>query len=381
MKPFHRAGQAGFAIALSGLLAMPVGGLGDPGRQLVGIDEFRIDEDAFCRIRELWVEELLATHPEGTWAPMKVELTDEMLRLMGLPSAEVLLAQRYPVPTAVFPDGTTIPVDLNLALASYAGNGCLGIRPGAWLLLLNDGSVGWCSMAHVYGSVGNFKISTAGHCGKGGDIGTVIAAVGNFNRPPFEVGEPAVPVPILLDFGKFSSSTDGGIGNDKALISVDAAFQHLVTPTMCFWGGPLGMFTSQGAVVSASLIGNGGRIDPTVSTNANPFLAQPILHYGHGAGLGPGGTPRAGAAIHWSRDHYAFFGAISPGDSGSGSNTLGGDGVLQANEAAGINTHIYVDPSLRTGLGYLAGTRATKVGSSLALGQIVPYPMPAPGLP
>lgn len=345
---------------------------------LVGIDEFRIGDEPWCKLRDAWVEDLLANHPQGTWAPLKVELDDDMLALMGLPSKEILLRQRYPVPTAVFPDGTTQEVALDPALASYAGTGCLGIRPGAWVLLINGGSVGWCSLAHVYGAAGSYKISTAGHCGQNGDFGTVIAAVGNFQRNFFGIN---VPVPILLDFGKFSSSVDGGIGNDNALIDVTSTYQHLVSPTMCFWAGPRGYFTSQGAVVDAQVISGGGFIDPEVTVTPNPFLAQGIVHYGHGAGVGAGGTPRAGVAQHWGASHFAFFGAIAPGDSGSGSNTVGGDAAGQVNEAAGINTHIYVDPSLNTGLGIMAGTRATRVSNALAIGQLVPYPVPAPGLP
>ena len=52
--------------------------------------------------------------------------------------------------------------------------------------------------------------------------------------------------------------------------------------------------------------------------------------------------------------------------------------VVERLEAAGINTHIYVDASLRTGLGTFAGTRATLVNGTLANGQILPYPAPTP---
>ena len=366
-------------IALCLLMTVPLLGMAavPAPRPALVVDEFRVPEDVWCKIREEWVEDLLATHPQGTWAPMIFRPDDDQLQRIGLPPADVLAGRRYPNPTMVFPDGTTKELsmeELNLAVAAYAGTGCLGIRPGAWLLLLDNGGVGWCSMAHVYGAPGNYKISTAGHCG--GGVATVIAAVGNHVT---DVGN--VPVPILLDFGRFGKSTDGGIGNDLALIDIYSHAQHLVSPTMCFWGGPLGMYAKQGAVASASLISNSGAISPTYSVTPDPFLAQGVVHYGHGTGLGPGGTPRAGAAIHWAAGHFTFFGAISPGDSGSGTNTLGGDGVGEANEAAGINTHIFVDPSLRTGLGYLAGTRATKVGGTLALGQIVPYPAPVPGAP
>jgi hypothetical protein len=76
-----------------------------------------------------------------------------------------------------------------------------------------------------------------------------------------------------------------------------------------------------------------------------------------------------------------FTGVLTPGDSGSGSNTLAGDTVGATMEAAGINTHIYVDPLMRKGIGIMGGTRATQVAGTLANGQIVPYPVPAPGLP
>jgi len=50
-------------------------------------------------------------------------------------------------------------------------------------------------------------------------------------------------------------------------------------------------------------------------------------------------------------------------------------------EAAGIMTHLYIDPLMRQGLGIMGGTRATAVGGTLANGQIVPYPVPISGLP
>ena len=49
-------------------------------------------------------------------------------------------------------------------------------------------------------------------------------------------------------------------------------------------------------------------------------------------------------------------------------------------EAAGTITHIYVDPLMRDGIGIMAGTRTTKVGTPTN-GQIVPYPVPISGLP
>ena len=355
-----------FPAALALLLALPLATTNAlaPLRE-VDAQEFTIDDDVMCQLRKEWTQEILATYPQGSWAPLKFEPTDDQLQRMGLPPSDVLLAQRYPVPTLLHPDGSTEAV--SLSLASWAGTGCFGIRPGAFLLLLNGGSVGWCSFAHVYGSPGSYKISTAGHCGKAGDVATVVGVVGN-------------RLPVLIDVGKFSSSTDGGIGNDKALISVDAQWQNLVSPTMCAWGGPIGSYTKTGAVVDAHLIGRSGRIDPSVAFTPDPFLAQAILHYGHGTGTGAGGTPRVGLAQHWGSDHFAFFGTITPGDSGSGANTAAGDALGAQREAAGIITHIYVDPSLETGIGTMAGTRVTRVGTPTD-GQLVPYPVPLAGAP
>ena len=354
----------------------------------IKIAEWKLPDARMAQLQDRWADSILANHQQGTWAPMRYELTDADLALMGLPSKKVLLSRRYRKPTAVYPSGRMVTLGAragkgggkggkpsgggggggaaNPGVISYAGTGFFGIRPGAFVLLMNDNSIGWCSLAHVYGSPGAYSISTAGHCGKTGDVATVIGAVGNKTVS-------GLPVPVLIDFGRFTKSTgDGGVGRDWALIGVDAPYQGLVTPTMAFWGGPIGMFTSTGEVVSGNLL-NG-----QVSVNPNPTLVQQIVHYGHGVGIGAGGTPRSGTAINWRSNYVTAFGAITPGDSGSGSNVLTGDAVGNNREAAGINTHIYVDPSIRSGTGTMAGTRATQVSATLANGQIVPYPAPTP---
>ena len=375
------------------------GGAARPGLTL---SEFRVDQDAWCEVQRQWTNQLLATHEAGTWAPMEFSPTDAQLATLGLPSRAILRSRDYPTPTLVTRDGRfyDVPVSAleaamtgkppkdgggkgggdgsgsgggssNPSVAAYGGTGCLGIRPGAWLLLL-DGGIGWCSMAHVYGSPGSYDISTAGHCGNTGDTATVIAALGNRGD--------ATGV-VLLDFGTFAQSRDGGLGNDWALIDIKPEYQSLVTPTMCFWGGPRGTYTATGDVAAMSFSGNS--LIPNVSVNPNPRLAQAVLHYGHGAAIGAGGTPRAGAAIAWRQTHFMFFGALAPGDSGSGSNAAPGDGsaLTDFNEAAGINTHIWVDPLMRSGFGIMGGTRATQVGGAVANGQLVGYPAPVPILP
>jgi hypothetical protein len=347
------------------------------------LNEYKLPASKTARLRNHWVSRLEDRYGMHTWAPMRFNLRNRDLRLMGLPSRRVLLSHRYRVPTAVYPNGRMVRLRKHRSgsggsgtttsspgVVAYAGAGYFGIRPGAWLLLINHHSIGWCSMAHVYGSPGSYQISTAGHCGKPGDVGTVIGALGNHTVDGH-------PVPVLLDFGKFATSHSAGLGRDWALISVYGRDQNLVTPTMAFWGGPIGMYTSQGDVLNVKLTGR----NPQISGNPNPALVQQIVHYGHGVGLGTGGTPRSGTAITWKPTYYMFVGAISPGDSGSGANTLTGDALGDNREAAGIMTHLWIDPLLRQGVGIMAGTRATQVQAPLANGQILPYPAPVPVLP
>jgi hypothetical protein len=360
------------AVAALSLMA-GLGGAGAAHASVIKINEFKLSNTQLGQLRARWVKQIYANHKMGTWAPMKFNLSDADLKIMGLPSKKVLLAHRYKTPTA-FKNGRLVRLGAKgkgkgtkadgPAVASFAGTGFFGIRPGAWLLFIdtNAGSVGWCSAAHVYGSPGAYSISTAGHCGKVGQTATVIGAVGN-------------DTPVLIDFGKFTASTgDAGIGKDWALIGVDSTWQSLVTPTMAFWGGPIGSYKATGEVVSADLSKGDLAVTP------NPTLVQDIVHYGHGAGAGAGGTPRTALALNWRSNYFTAFGVITPGDSGSGSNTLTGDAIGANRQAAGINTHIYVDSSLATGLGTFAGTRVTLVGTP-ANGQIVPYPAPVPGAP
>jgi hypothetical protein len=371
-------------MIVAGLVAaaLQAGGPATASEQIT-LGQFRPDADAWCEIQKQWMDDLVAKHEPGTWAKMKFEPTDAQLKSLGLPSSDILSSRRYPTPTLVTQDGKfhDIPLsELEQAMgsgtsgllptvATYGGTGCMGIRPGALLLSVTDESIGWCSMAHVYGSAGAYDISTAGHCGKTGDTATVVAAFGNRGD--------ATGV-VLLDFGTYAQSQDGGLGNDWALINIDPAYQSLVTPTMCVWGGPRGSYTKTGSLIGITIPRRG--FIPSVSLTPDPLLAQTIVHYGHGAGIGTGGTPRVGEAIAWGSSHFMFTGALTPGDSGSGSNTVLGDTIGANMEAAGINTHIWVDPLMRSGIGIMGGTRVTAVGTP-ADGQIVPYPIPISGLP
>lgn len=380
----------------------------------VTLSEFTVAPETMEAIRGKWLDRVLSEHEPGTWAPLRYDLDDEDLAALNLPPADELRQMRFDRPTMVDRDGRTSVVSLPAApppdrdcngercdddgdgngngngdgkgngdgnddgdtasdetVTTVAGAGWFGIRPGAMLLLITENSIGWCSAGHVYGSAGSYQLSTAGHCGSVGDRATVIAAIGDNDD---------LVAPILLDIGTFKTVRDNGVGDDWALIDIFDHNQDLVTPTAVFWGGPRGMYGSVGAVVDVNFRGNNPI--PEVTVDPDPTLAQGVHHYGHGIGVGgPGGTPRVGTAIWWGEEHYMFEGAISPGDSGSYANTTTGDAVGDTMEAAGINTHLYVDPLMREGVGFLAGTRATEVSATLADGQIVSYPVPADGLP
>jgi hypothetical protein len=387
MKLRARVGLGALPILIA-IFLIVVAGAATAQARPAEVGEYRLPQPQIEKLRDAWLDQLQSRYGPRGWAPAEFELGNRELRLMGLPPKHVLLSHNYRVPKAVYPDGRVVRLAAKQGkggkgggggssnasgdpgLISYAGPGFFGIRPGAWLLLINDDSIGWCTMAHVYGSPGAYQVSTAGHCGKPGDVGTVIGALGNRSVD-------GVPVPVLLDFGTFSASQDASLGNDWALISVYPEDQPLVTPTMAFWGGPLGMYTAEGEVLDVDLAGN----NPSVSPNPDPTLVQQIVHYGHGTGIGAGGTPRSGTAITWGPSHFMFFGAITPGDSGSAANTLTGDSVGANREAAGIITHLWIDTLMRQGVGIMGGTRATQVPATLADGQILPYPAPAPILP
>jgi hypothetical protein len=339
------------AVALVGATAFV-----SPGRALLAIDtddatlvEYRLPTATLQALRAKWLDRIRATHADGTWAQLKVVLDDADLAAMGLPTAQTMKAENDRGGARRVREDRTTESATGL---TFAGTGWFGIRPGAWLLVSTDEGTSLCSAAHVYGTPGNYQISTAGHCGNVGDVVTMLGAV--------QEGDTIYPV--LVDIGRFSVShlnptdSDGNdreLGNDWGLVDVFDSMQGLVSPTMAFWGGPQGMFTAEGDV-----------------------LPTQIVHYGHGLVLGTGGTPRTGTAMTWGQNQFTFFGAITPGDSGSGANVLfdpAGGGVM---EAGGIITHLWVDASFEQGYGIMGGTRATVVTGALANGDLVASPLP-----
>jgi hypothetical protein len=226
-----------------------------------------------------------------------------------------------------------------------------GIRPGQWLVTVTTNPVGfaWCTANFVFVKNGTYGLGTAGHCAANDALGAY-PDVTAYVVPPVGSGS----LPGFYHIGKFVLSHNNGIGDDFAMIQLYPQFNGWVSPTMPVFGGPIGTYTSN---------------DPTV-----------VEHFGHGAVVGTGGTPRTGAAPVWTArggNAFAWYGASAPGDSGSAVNVV-------TNEAAGDLTHIVILDCNKVGNcpgeilpGMIAGTRITKIlqiasGWTLVNGSLIP---------
>ncbi len=249
-------------------------------------------------------------------------------------------------------EGVPIPEDANIPASGLAFT---GIRPGAWMFFPS-----WCTMNFVFGGTSTttstttkakagkktttasrggsgWYIGTAGHCAEVGDEVTLIAAPG-----------------LLMNIGKTVKSIDAGVGKDFALVEIYPEMVQYVNPSMTYFGGPTG-------------------------TNDNPAVGDPIVHSGHGVGVGTGGTPRAGVVTYIGNGDnsaetaYGWDGAASPGDSGSA--------VRHANGLAEGNlTHLVVGTEYAPA--FIAGTTAEYMeqlaGKPICDAPPVPNPLPAP---
>ncbi len=150
----------------------------------------------------------------------------------------------------------------------------VGIRPGSEMVL----PVG-CTMNFIFQKSGVYAIGTAGHCVKVGDDVTLLTLA------------PGTENPVLVRIGKTLVSKDAGVGNDFALVAIRPELQSWVFPTIAGVGGPCGAFYGSGI--------------------------ETVWHYGHGLGIGTGGTPRAGYALGWKTDSFGWGSPAIYGDSGS----------------------------------------------------------------
>lgn len=241
--------------------------------------------------------------------------------LLGCQDARLPAAE----PTAEFVQD----FDPSLALVDIPGvpqdqpvdtHACVGqIRPGAQQS--NGCTLSWI----MRDAAGALYQTTAGHCTS--SIGQRIGANG--------VGT----------FGTIIWRVNGGVGNDMALIRIDADKYSLVNPTLCHWGGPTGIATPADAGTQGT-------------------QHDSMLHYGWGV-MWNGQETRARAGYIPNQ----AAGAPAPTMTGSGwfgdgsvrmkGFTDGGDSgspmMLKGGLAAGVHTHRL--DSAPNGYGIKAATR------------------------
>jgi|GEM_PF-1599649 len=233
------------------------------------------------------------------------------------------------VPAAALAVTTPVPVSFDVipALPDAMGPGpapdagdllCQGIRPGVHI-----SGLGGCTANFIFSDPqGNKYVGTAGHCINQGGYATV-SNIGLIGQAVFSTG-------------------DGGVGNDFALIKINADKLSLVNPEMCDWGGPTGVFTG-----------------PSIT-------GRRVLHTGHGYGVTGGALgvtlpsrPKEGVGSGWGSTSMTWVGYPWPGDSGSAIRLDGGTSIGTVGQGAGILTHgLGVSEVAIPGFGY--GTRLDK---------------------
>lgn len=219
----------------------------------------------------------IAVFQDTVPADARLRSTDAPVQLVALQ------AEPVPGPRSQEVPGITVP--------SPDGTLCNGIRPGTWA----DG----CTANFVFEDTqGTRYIGSAGHC--------------------FFQGERVTFSPGSLH-GTVVFRMAGGIGEDFALIEVDAEDQDAVTPEMCVFGGPSG-------------------------TNAGDILGRAMATNGHGRGVGfPGDhllppRPRTGVGLAWGAQSFTWIGSMMGGDSGNPVTTR------EPAEAVGTHTHSLPGP-------------------------------------
>ena len=209
---------------------------------------------------------------------------------------------------------TTAPVDA--PIPPY-----VGIRPGAMMLIGTFPNVALCTANYIFQKGGTLAIGTAGHCFEEDNGPVELLAVA-----PDGGGD---PVPVLVRLGKVLLKRNGGIGHDYGLVEIPAHLHSWVFPTQSIVAGPCGVYTSD---------------DP-----------MPLAYYGHGVGIGTGGTPRAGMGFEleggppvkirgigeddwvWDSDSIVFAGPLNNGDSGAGIRVAQMPAVSNLTHGIGLN--------------------------------------------
>lgn len=229
------------------------------------------------------------------------------------------------------------------AAPDVPASGFVGIRPGSF-----EVDPYGCTMNFVFRKGGSFAIGTAGHC---------VDSVGQ--HVTLLTVAPGGGHPVLVDIGTviLRAFKENRIAPDFALVAVRPELSDWVFPTIAQVGGPCGVYGENG-LAQVGL--------PTIFRGQDPELGPEVVsHYGHGLGVGTGGTARSGPALYWDDPAYYFDSAAAFGDSGSPVRVSGLD-------AAGNLTTLVVD--LRRPGAFIAGTRMTAISDLVGDWSLVESP-------
>jgi hypothetical protein len=221
----------------------------------------------------------------------------------------------------------------------------VGIGPGTWLISLFCTDVGgvpvpdgfaWCSANFVFQNGTTFGLGTAGHCAAKDALASPVTAV--VIPPPEVCADGGSCQPGLYAIGTFAVVHNNGLGDDFALIKLYPQFDSWVRPTMPVFGGPTGSYLGGLAGVSAQSAQAG-----PATVHVPGYYPAAVGHCGHGVVVGTGGTCRVSSGLFAASTWYAWYGASTPGDSGSGVEILGDyTSPLNAVPAAADLTHLII---------------------------------------
>jgi hypothetical protein len=212
-------------------------------------------------------------------------------------------------------------------------SGYVGIRPGSEMIFPYG-----CTMNFVFGSPGSYSIGTAGHCVD--KVGQPVTLLTIAPGTP-----PSAQNLVLVQIGTVQKRVDNGVGADFALVSIKPELQSWVFPTIPQVAGPCGLYTGDGLTEQ----------QVPVQGHATADAGEQVFHYGHGLGIGTGGTSRTGHGLYWEPKAFWWAGSVVFGDSGSAAR-VGTTGL----GAAGDVTHLIIFDPKHLGA-TAAGTRAAEL--------------------
>src|SRR5688500_12155040 len=99
-------GKRVFAVATALVVAsVTIGLFGIEGpasaSERLVVDEFTLSDSSLGLLRESFYDQVEASHAPGDWAPLRMELSDADLAVMGLPSRAVLQSADLSRPVVV----------------------------------------------------------------------------------------------------------------------------------------------------------------------------------------------------------------------------------------------------------------------------------------